>query len=193
MASKRKGSANLLPESADPGSLANRIALWVTTVGRLVIVFTELVVIGAFLSRFSLDRKNSDLSEVIRQQKAILESTKEFEGEYVLLANRLMFIDKFYVEGRFDVARSLASIGKSTLPGVSFEQMSARTVGEGKNSQTVFDIDCFTYDEDLLVEYLTNLVRNPEVKSIEVKNISKEERESKYHLTMSVYWVEQPI
>jgi len=76
MANKKELS--LLPDSSNPNSFSARFIKWVTTIGRWVMTLTELIVISAFISRFWLDRKNSDLSDLIRQKQAILESTQEF-------------------------------------------------------------------------------------------------------------------
>ena len=80
-----KKEISLLPAEENLNTFSARFLKWVTSVGRVVIVFVELIVIGAFLSRFWLDRKNSDLSETLRQQKAILASTQEFEKDYLEL------------------------------------------------------------------------------------------------------------
>jgi methyl coenzyme M reductase subunit C-like uncharacterized protein (methanogenesis marker protein 7) len=74
-----KKEISLLPDEENLNTLSARVLRYLTTIGRVIIILTELAVISAFLSRFWLDRKNADLSETIRQQKAILESTQEFE------------------------------------------------------------------------------------------------------------------
>ena len=71
-----------MPDSYNPNSFNARFIKWLTTIGRWVMTLTELIVISAFISRFWLDRKNSDLSDLIRQKQAILESTQYFESEF---------------------------------------------------------------------------------------------------------------
>jgi hypothetical protein len=44
-----KKEISLLPDEENADSLSARIVRWITTVGRYVIVFTELIVIGAFV------------------------------------------------------------------------------------------------------------------------------------------------
>lgn len=56
-----------------------RIVSWATTYGRYIMITTEIVVLLAFISRFSLDRKNTDLTEEVTQKQAILEANTEFE------------------------------------------------------------------------------------------------------------------
>lgn len=42
-------------------------------------ITTEIIVLLAFISRFSLDRKNTDLTEELAQKQAIIEANLEFE------------------------------------------------------------------------------------------------------------------
>jgi len=44
-------------------------------------ITTEIVVLLAFISRFSLDRKNTDLTEELRQKQAILQANTAFERD----------------------------------------------------------------------------------------------------------------
>ena len=45
-----------------------RIVAWATTYGRYIMITTEIIVLLAFISRFSLDRKNTDLTEEVTQK-----------------------------------------------------------------------------------------------------------------------------
>jgi len=66
-----------------------RIVSWATTYGRYIMITTEIVVLLAFISRFSLDRKNTDLTEEVTQKQAILEANTEFEKSIRSLQERL--------------------------------------------------------------------------------------------------------
>lgn len=44
-------------------------------------ITTEIVVLLAFISRFSLDRKNTDLTEELGQKQAIIEANLDFERD----------------------------------------------------------------------------------------------------------------
>lgn len=58
-----------------------RLISWATTYGRYIMITTEIVVLLAFISRFSLDRKNTDLTEELTQKQAILRANTAFELE----------------------------------------------------------------------------------------------------------------
>lgn len=58
-----------------------RLVNWATTYGRYIMITTEIVVLLAFISRFSLDRKNTDLTEELQQKQAIIEANLGFERD----------------------------------------------------------------------------------------------------------------
>lgn len=62
---------------------------WSLTIGRGVIIITELVALGAFIYRFGLDRQLVDLHDKINQEKTIVNFLKKNEDTYRNLQNRL--------------------------------------------------------------------------------------------------------
>lgn len=66
-----------------------RLISWATTYGRYIMVTTEIVVLLAFISRFSLDRKNTDLTEELTQKQAIIQANLDFEREIKSLQSNL--------------------------------------------------------------------------------------------------------
>ena len=80
---------NLLGHEEIDNTPVGRIIWWVTTYGRYIMIATEIVVLLAFISRFSLDRKLTDLNEEITQKQAILEANRPFEAEIRELQDRI--------------------------------------------------------------------------------------------------------
>ncbi len=72
---------NLLSQEGSANSPWNRIMNWITTYGRYIMITTELIVLAAFASRFSLDRKLTDLKENIMEKQEILEVNSGLEKE----------------------------------------------------------------------------------------------------------------
>ena len=66
-----------------------RIITWAVTYGRYIMIGTEIVVLLAFISRFSLDRKLTDLNEEIAQKQAIIEANADFEKDIRSLQEQL--------------------------------------------------------------------------------------------------------
>lgn len=61
-------------------------------------ITTEIVVLLAFISRFSLDRKNTDLTEELTQKQAIIQANLEFEKDIKSLQARLATAKKIMVD-----------------------------------------------------------------------------------------------
>lgn len=55
---------------------------WALSIGRVVIILTELVALGAFLYRFGLDRQLVDLHDKIAQEQSIVDLLKQNEDTY---------------------------------------------------------------------------------------------------------------
>ncbi len=87
---------NLLNVDTNTNSPFNRIMIWITTYGRYIMITTELIVLLAFASRFSLDRKLSDLKENITQKQEILEVNIDLENEIRRTQDKISSI-KFFL------------------------------------------------------------------------------------------------
>jgi hypothetical protein len=178
-----KKEISLLPDENNSQSFSNRFIRWLTTAGRFVIVFTELIVIMAFVSRFWLDRKNADLSETIRQQTAILQSTKDFENEYLFLQQRLEFVKKYYNQAP-DYAPKIQSLIESSPPGIVYDRFSLSRSPE--SSLVKSDLIVFAYQESSIVDFVTNLILNPDIGNVNIKNIEKKPKDTKYTISLSL-------
>jgi Tfp pilus assembly protein PilN len=76
-----KISINLLPKDPFLATPIGKLLQWALSVGRYLVIFTELIVILGFVSRFSLDRKVTDLNGAILQKKIIIESYGDVEQQ----------------------------------------------------------------------------------------------------------------
>lgn len=85
----RMVSVNLLEHDDVGDSPLGHIITWATTYGRYIMILTEVIVLIAFFSRFSLDRKLADLNEQIEQKQAIIEANMPTELEIKSVQNDL--------------------------------------------------------------------------------------------------------
>jgi len=177
-----KKEISLLPDENNNYSLGARILRYLTTVGRVIIIVTELIVIGAFISRFWLDRQNSDLSETIRQQKAILESTQQFEKDFNLLSQKVANI-KSISQSKTDFNPNLVSLANSTPSDIIFKNLS---LNRDKKGNTTANLEIIAYQETSLVDFITNLTVNPDIKSVEINTIEKKLNDNKYTLNLII-------
>ncbi len=81
MAASPSVNINLLQRNDLEHSATARITTWAVTYGRYIMIGTEIIVLLAFISRFSLDRKLTDLKEEISQKQAILQANTGFEQD----------------------------------------------------------------------------------------------------------------
>jgi len=178
-----KKEISLLPNEENSNGFLARFLRWITTVGRVVIIFTEFIVIMAFLSRFWLDRKNSDLSEVLRQQKAIISSTQDFENDYNSLQQRLSYIKDFY-KSEPKYISNLNSLIQSLPSGIYFQNLSLSN--NEKTSQISANVELYSFQEDAIVDFITNLKLNTDIDSVLVQRIEKKTKDSKYYLSIAL-------
>ena len=171
---------SLLPQEENLNSSTAKFLHWATTVGRYVIVFTELIVICAFISRFWLDRENADLSEVIRQQKAILETTETFEKDFSMLRKRLDKIKLFYAQ-QPPYDQNLLSLVKSTPPQIIYDSL---VVGHDEDNHVSVTATLSSSSETAIVDFITNLILNPNVQKVDVKNIEKKPKSDTYSINL---------
>lgn len=110
----QKSSLELLPkEDWEKGSLG-KILKWTLSVGRYIVIVTELIVILAFLSRFKLDRDLTDLNEDVRRKQAVVTAFSSFEENFRLLQKKITTIENLETT-RFQTTATL-SVLSSLVP-----------------------------------------------------------------------------
>lgn len=80
---------NLIGEEEMEHTPAGRIVAWAVTYGRYIMIGTEIIVLLAFFSRFSLDRKLTDLNDEVSQKQAIIDANRDFEMQFRALQDKL--------------------------------------------------------------------------------------------------------
>jgi len=175
-----KKQISLLPQSSRPDSLVAKMVDWLTTVGRVVIIVTELIVVAAFFSRFWLDRQNSDLSEKIRQQQAILTSTAEFEKEFNVFQQRLNLI-KTLGQHR-NTTNALNSLLQSTPPTIYYQTLSI----DPQSDQLSTRLSATAFSSQSVINFITNLILNNNIQNVAVTSIEKAPKTSFFTINISV-------
>lgn len=89
-------SINLIKNQSVP--VFDKFMDWALTVGRLIVIFTEILAMLAFIYRISLDERLADLHSAIKQKQALVAVQKQDENKYRNLQDRItvaaMFSDK---------------------------------------------------------------------------------------------------
>jgi len=89
-------SINLLSRTDFEKTPLGKFLRWSLTYGRYIIVCTEIIVLVAFIYRFSLDRKITDLNEEIEQKAAIIKANQVFENQFRNLQERTQQIGNLF-------------------------------------------------------------------------------------------------
>lgn len=79
-----KRSINLLPRDSFESSPMGIILEWSLVFGKWAVILTQLVVMGAFLYRFTLDRTLTDLRKSIAKDSAVVKSYDQVERDFIL-------------------------------------------------------------------------------------------------------------
>lgn len=88
-ASKTDITINLLPEDPFFQTILGRTLRWVLSIGRYLVIFTELIVIVSFASRFTLDRRITDLNRSIVQKMSVIESYGDLEQRFTKVQTKI--------------------------------------------------------------------------------------------------------
>lgn len=86
-------SINLVKNKQIP--LIDKFMNWALTVGRLIVIMTEVVAVAAFVYRFSLDERLIDLHSAIKQKQNIISALKNDENKYRNLQDRIAIASTF--------------------------------------------------------------------------------------------------
>lgn len=141
-------SINLLPTEDLEKTPAGKFLKWALTVGRYIVIFTELIVLAAFFSRFYFDRKLSDLHEEIAQKQAIVQSASDLEKEARRIQGRLSAV-KTILASDVKTETVIALLAKITPSNIVYN-----TVYVTNQSVTV---TATTVSEASLATFLNNL------------------------------------
>lgn len=90
MAAPKVKKINLLIREGFEYTTLGKTLGWILSIGRIVVIFTELVVIIAFLSRFWLDKTYTDLLEENDVKKSQVEASANFEKDFRLAQSRIL-------------------------------------------------------------------------------------------------------
>ncbi len=116
---------NLLPNSGGD-SFLTQFFNWALTIGRLLIILTEMVALGTFIYRFSLDMQIVDLHDKIKAESFIVDNFKVQEATFRDVQDRLATIKRYNSVGSVttNIFTDVANMGKGK---VTFKDLSVST------------------------------------------------------------------
>jgi Tfp pilus assembly protein PilN len=117
-----KRSINLLPRDEFENSTLGVVLEWGLVFGKWAVIITQLVVMGAFLYRFTLDRSLTDLRKSIAKQVAVVKSYEQIEKDYILIQKRVIQA-KSAIETEDVVINTLGELLRITPTEVWFDRV----------------------------------------------------------------------
>ncbi len=167
---------NLAPKDPFYESFVGKLTTWALTVGRYLVIFTELVVILSFLSRFQLDRQVTDLNtEIVKQQRTI-ESYGDLEQNVRNIQQKIQDYNQLKVDAPLQEVFDL--LGVITPNDIKFKELSIN--GEK------MAIRAHANSRQALDQFIINLQTSAYLSNIVSDNISnKDSRTQGYDFQIS--------
>lgn len=160
---------NLLPKNKWETGILGKLFKWVLNAGRYVVVFTELIVISAFLFRFGLDRKLTDLNEETSQKKAVVAGYGDLESKFTRIQEQLKMI-KETEDSDIDAELVLSTISEVTPLDTFYTAISVSKENITLQGQTLSDIG--------LATLLAKTQDNELFESVTLENVSSADERS---------------
>lgn len=159
----QKTSINLLPKDRFEGTPAGRFIKWSLAAGKYILIFTQLIVIVAFVYRFKLDRNLDTLNEGILQHQDFIVANQELEHQARIIQDQLDIL-KNIGENQVLMGSTLATLGEITPLEVEFETLSL--------SQKLITIKGVSLTEVGLATLINEILKNPSFEKVNIRSIS---------------------
>jgi hypothetical protein len=113
---------NLLPQEEFDISMLGRTLKWAMGTFRIIVIVTEIIVMGAFLSRFWLDAQNSDLSNSIKIKSAQITAQAAVEKEFRNVQSKLDIVKE--ISAATPLSQKIDAITSKLPTGVNLTSVS---------------------------------------------------------------------
>lgn len=162
MPANKRNKINLLPQEEFESSTLGRILKWALSTFRIMVILTELIVMGAFLSRFWLDAKNSDLNDELNSSKAQVLAYSDIESSIRSNQKKLVIAKALYSQK--EVSEIIDNFTKLIPSDVSLNSIA---ISEG-----VLTIRSSSLSERSIMQFLVNLDSDIDLSDVNLSQIS---------------------
>ncbi len=164
MPATKEVAINLFGSEQQDHTPIGHLITWVTTYGRYILITTEMIVLIAFISRFSLDRQLTDLRDEILQKQEIIEANKDLETSFRQTQDALAKI-KALLDKQTVPTQTLTSV-HTLLPSGTYLQ--SLTVTNNKITASVISLTIQSFSQ-----FLLNASANKSLSNIEIGTVDK--------------------
>lgn len=167
-AQSRKPEINLLPVEDLDKTATGRFLKWALSVGRYIVIFTELIVLIAFGSRFWLDRTLSDYRDSIKQKQAIIKYAQSLELQARSIQKRLSEAG-IILSTELKAEEILDILGKITPTDIAYSDLTI--------TRTQVNISASTLSELSLSVFIYNLKKEKIFSDISLDSVDKNKKQ----------------
>jgi len=169
--SKKKPVAiniNLAPRDEFYDSFIGKTLKWALSAGRYIIIFTELVVIMSFATRFTLDRQVTDLNGSIEQKKNVILSYGDLESNFREIQAK---IDNYQeIDQQKNIVDTFPTLTEVIPRNIKIDELTISSGG--------VTITGTALSQKSLNQLINNLQLSPEYTNIVVGNIESQDKKS---------------
>jgi Tfp pilus assembly protein PilN len=158
---------NLVPKDPFFQSPLGRTLKWALSVGRYIVIFTELIVIISFATRFSLDRQVTDLNDSINQKASIIDSYGTLEADVRLAQQKIENFQQ--ISQQANIIDIFPKLTELTPSDVRLENLVIRG--------TSVNIEGVTRSQNALNVLITNLQLSPDIYNLTVDKIETNQQD----------------
>lgn len=173
-------SINLLHDRTE--SLADKFLKWALSVGRTIVIVTEIIALSAFLYRFSLDRKIVDLKDEIEQKQLIVEGFENEEVQFRNLQDRINAAKRLDAKSA-ETTSLLHQIVELATGRIRFNSLSV--------TEDVIRIDGETPSTAQLNYFIKQLKQHPKVKRVSLDKLDNKTSRSTIEIGVSAYLTDE--
>jgi hypothetical protein len=135
---------------------------WTLTIGRLIVIITEVIAIVVFVYRFSLDEKIADLHSAIKQKQNVVFASKNDEDKYRNLQDRLAIAANFSTKAAKS-SQTIVDVVKLMSSKIEINNLTLN------KDQIKININALSVSS--LEDFVDSLKNYPNFKSISIDNI----------------------
>ena len=165
VAMPKNKSINLLPQEEFDVSVVGRTLKWAMGTFRIIVIVTEMIVMGAFLSRFWLDAQNSDLSNSIKIKSAQIVAQAAVEKEFRSIQSKLSIVRQISAASPF--SQKIDAVISKLPSGVNLTSISVL--------EKSVQIKGLSASEFGISQFVANLKADSSFKSVDLGQINSSE------------------
>jgi Tfp pilus assembly protein PilN len=173
---KENLSINLLRDKEKP--LLDRFVTWALSVGRTIVILTEIVALSAFIYRFSIDRTLADLNDDIKQKQLIVGQLTSLEKGYRNLQQRLSSAKRL-TQQQDTTTKLVTDIITLATGRVRFSSLIV--------NQTTIKIDATTSSTSQLNYFISQLRQHPKIVRISLDKIENRTSQGAIDISLTAF------